>query len=155
MPVTPADEVPFDDDDPVALVDAMIELTAAAKGWINLVPAVEEDTAPPPRTLSARIFSSRGEPVPMATWTAPEPPTGRAVIGIEHGSGPKALARLADAGLPLPPRWLKLTDHSRRGLVVSVPHGADPGEVAHWLLSASHVLTVPPLTGSWLARIYR
>ena len=45
-------------------------------------------------------------------------------------------------------------DHSRRGLVVTVPPGQDHEDVLHWLLSAAHALSAVPLTGHWLARYY-
>ncbi|MCU1355704.1 MAG: hypothetical protein JWM89_1122 [Acidimicrobiales bacterium] len=153
--VTAPEELEFDEDDLTPVVAEMAALAGAAAGWINFLPAVEEGHELPPRNFIAAIFSSRGEAVPLSTWSAPATPGGRATVGIEHGSGPKALARLAEQQLVLPAGWVKVADHPRRGLVVTAPGGADHAEVLWWLLAAAHALSVPPLTGDWLARIYR
>lgn len=156
MALPAPDELPVDEDDLAPLEDLLSELAGAGRGaWVNLVPEVEPGTEPPPRRATIAIFSSRGDAVPLATWKAPDRPGRRATLGIEHGSGPKALARLAEADLPLPSGWLKVGDHPKRGLVVTVPPEAEVDAVVWWLLSATHVLSVPPLTGSWLAHIYR
>ncbi|MBX3312760.1 MAG: hypothetical protein KF906_00440 [Actinobacteria bacterium] len=154
MVVTPAEEIPFEEDDYAAVVDAIDLLSERGTGWINLVPEVHEDHQPAPRSFAAWVFASRGEPVPMITWTPPARPGGRASVGIAHGAGPRGLARLAGAGLTLPPGWIKVTDHARRGIVCTVPDGADRSDAVHWLLTAAHVLCAAPLTGSWLARVY-
>lgn len=155
MAVTPAEELHFDEDDLSVATTQMTTLTAAAGGWINFSPEVEPGHELPPRSFGAVIFSSRGEPVPLATWSAPEAPGGNTTIGIQHGTGPKALARLAERNLPLPPGWWKRSDHPRRGLVVTVPGAADPEDVIWWLLAACHALCVAPLTGAWQARVFR
>lgn len=155
MAKTPCEELPFQEEEFAPVLAAFEELTAAAAGWINLLPEVDPDVEVPPRSMLARVVSARGDAVPMATWLAPTEPAGRATIGIEHGSGPRALARLAEHDLPLPSGWLKVSDNSRRGLVLTTPTDAAADDVLWWLLAAGHVLSVPPLTGSWLARIYR
>lgn len=155
MAVAPSDEVPFDEDRYDAVLDALADLTAAGAGWVNLVPEVQEGHEPAPRSFAAWVFAARGEPVPMITWTPSSRPGGRATIGIAHGAGPRGLARLAEAGLERPPGWFKVTDHARRGIVLTVPDDVDRPDAVHWLLTAAHVLSPAPLTGSWLARIYR
>ena len=155
MATVPAAEVEFDEGDLTPILDLMAELTAATAGWINFSPAVEAGYDTPPRTLFAQIFSANGEKVPLSTWSAPTRPGGRATVGIEHGSGPKALARLAEHDLALPPGWLKLNDHPRRGLVVVTGGGSSDADVLWWLLAASHTLSVVPLTENWLASVYR
>ena len=155
MAVRPAEELIVDEEDLGPLVAVVAELTEAASGWVNLVPEVETGHEPDPRSLVASLFSARGDAVPLATWSAPEAPGRRATLGIEHGSGPKALARLAEAGLPLADGWLKAADHPRRGLVVTAPAGVDPEDAVWWLLTASHALSTVPLTGIWTARVYR
>lgn len=154
MATTPTREVEFDEDHLDAITASMTEMTEVAAGWINFTPAVEPGHEPPPRTLFATIFSANGDAVPLATWSAPSRVGGRAQIGIEHGSGPKALARLADQQLALPDGWLKLNDHPRRGLVVVTAASATADDVLWWLLAATHALSVVPLTGDWLASIY-
>jgi hypothetical protein len=152
---TPCQELPFREDDFAPVLDAFNELTAATTGWINLLPEVDPDVEVPPRSLLARVVSARGEVVPLATWLAPTTAGGRANVGIEHGSGPRALPRLAEHGLALPTGWLKVSDNSRRGLVLTTPGDAAADDVLWWLLSAGHLLSGPPLTGSWLAKVYR
>jgi hypothetical protein len=153
--VHPSEELPFDDADPAAVLAVLAELIAAGGGWVNMVPEVVEGHEPPPRNLVVSVFSARGEAVPMATWAAAAGPGGRPTLGIEHGAGPRALQRLAEAGLPLPAGFWKVADHARRGLVVTAPADADPEATLHWLLTATHALSTVPLTGSWLARVYR
>jgi len=155
MATTPSEELPFDDDDLSPVVAAIAELTAAGKGWVNLLPEVDPEVEVPHRSILARVVSARGDVVPLATWLAPADPSGRATLGIEHGSGPKALDRLAERDLPLPAGWLRVADNPRRGLVLTAPADAPADDVAWWLLTAAHLLSVPPLTGSWLAKIYR
>lgn len=154
MVVAPAEELPFEEDDVTAAVEAIAAVDASGTGWVNLLPEVHEDHRPAPRTFAAWVFASRGEPVPMITWTPSARPGGRASVGIAHGAGPRGLVRLADAGLVLPDGWFKLNDHARRGIVVAVPGAADRADAVHWLLTAAHVLCAAPLTGSWLARVY-
>ena len=154
MALRPSAEITFDEDDLAPIVAVLRERLAQKRGWVNLLPEVEEGYEPPPRGLGSTIFSGRGAPVPLATWTAPEDDDGPVTIGMQHGSGAQALARLADHDLPLPPGWLKRADHSRRGLVVEVPADTEVDDVLWWLLTAAHVLSVPPLTGAWVADVY-
>ena len=139
-----------------AVVAAMGELIEARHGWITLRPGIHPDDEPPPRTLFGAIFSGGGPPVPVCTWVAPEakqkPP--HPEIGILHQAGPKAERRLRDAGVPVPDRWVVLSDHPRRGLVVAVHPEAPHDEVLAWLLRAAAALTRIPLTGSWKASIH-
>ncbi|HEX2578306.1 MAG TPA: hypothetical protein VHK88_18315 [Aquihabitans sp.] len=155
MAVTPAEELEFDEDDLAPAVAVLAEVTAAGGGWVNLSPEVEPGHDPPPRNVVVAVFSARGAAIPLATFSAPEQPGGRATIGIEHGAGPRALERLAEHDLVLGPGWLKVADHPRRGLVVTVPPGAATADVLWWLLAASHALSPVPLTGAWLAKVYR
>lgn len=155
MAVTPAEELHFDEDDLSVVTDRMAALADTGTGWINFSPEVEPGHEPPPRSFGSILFSSRGAPVPLATWSAPEKPGGQATIGIQHGSGPKAVAQLAERDLGLPAGWWKRSDHPRRGLVVMVPADADAEDVVWWLLAAGHALCAAPLTGSWLAKIFQ
>ncbi len=154
MGLIPAVELPFDEEDLAPVEAVLTELAAACRGWVNLSPEVEPGQEPPPRNLVTAVFSARGELVPLATWTPPEQMGGRATVGIEHGSGPRAIVRLTTMELGLGPGWSKVADHPRRGLVVTTPPDADPGDVLWWLLAASHALSAVPLTGSWQASVY-
>jgi hypothetical protein len=153
--VHPDREVPFDEDDLAPAVALMDELATAGAGWINFMPEVAEGERLAPRGLVVSIFSARGEPVPLATWTAPTEGGSRTSVGIEHGSGPRALPRLDEMGLGLRPGWIKVADHAKRGVVVSCPTLEDHGDVLWWLLTACHALSTVELTGAWLAQVYQ
>lgn len=155
MAPKPREERSFDEDDMGPAIEAMDELTAAGQGWINLFPAVADDTMVPVSGGLFAIFTARGPAIPMATWTPPPAgKPGRATLGIEHGSGPRALNRLTELKLGLEPGWFKVSDHPKRGLVVTAPADAANDDVLWWLLAAAHALSTVPLTGAWLARIY-
>ena len=155
MAVHPTEEITFDEDDLVPIVSVLAQLASAATGWVNFVPEVEEGHDPPPRNPVVAILSANGDAVPLATWSPPERPQGRATLGITHGSGPKALARLDSYGVPLETGWSKVADHPRRGLVVTSPPDEDLEHQLWWLLTASHILSTVPLTENWLAKVYR
>lgn len=156
MALTPHHELTVDEDDLAPLEHEVAALAGDADGgWINLVPDVEEGHEAPSRSALAAIFSARGDAVPFATWTAPDRPDGRSSLGIQHGSGPQALARLREAGLDLPAGWQRAGDHPRRGLVVTAPADAEAEEVVWWLLTAAHALSTVPLQGVWRANVYR
>jgi hypothetical protein len=134
-------------------------LTEAGQGWINLLPGVEldenEQQTMPPGLFS--LFSNRQPPVTMCTLM-PARPTKRAVdgvtVGLMHPTGPKAVAHLADAGVPLPEGWLVKQDHPRRGLVVLTPHGAPETDIIAWALRAGAALCRQEMTGQWQAVVY-
>ncbi|HWJ60513.1 MAG TPA: hypothetical protein VNS19_00970 [Acidimicrobiales bacterium] len=158
MALTPTREIVFDEDDiddvAAVLADLDARTTGSASSWVNFVPEVEQGHEPAPRNPVVAIFSARGDAIPLATWTAPAKPGGRPNLGITHGSGPKALDKLARYGVDLEPGWLKVADHPRRGLVVACPREVEPDHALWWLLTATHVLSVVPLTGHWLAQVY-
>lgn len=154
MALPPPTEVVVDEDDLEALAIELRSLIGTGS-WVNLVPEVEPGHEPAPRNPVVSLFSARGDAIPLITWSAPEGDGRRCTLGIEHGSGPKALARLAEVGLELPEGWLKVADHPRRGLVVTALASLDQHDVLWWLLAAGHALSVVPLTGTWLAQIHR
>jgi hypothetical protein len=134
-------------------------LTEAGKGWINLLPGVDADEHER-QTLSPgffALFSNRQPPVTMCTLM-PASPTKRATqgvtIGLLHPTGSKAVARLADAGVALPPGWFVRQDHARRGLVLRSPHGAPENEIIDWALRAGAALCREETTGEWQAVVY-
>lgn len=154
MALMPRTEIEFDEDDLGPIEEVLADLRAQHRGWVNFVPEVEPGREPPPRSPVVAVFSARGDAIPLATWTAPEVDGGRSTLGIEHGSGPRALDRLAEHQLGLQPGWLKAADHPRRGLVVTTHADVDVADELWWLLAASHALSTVPLTGSWLAKVY-
>jgi hypothetical protein len=64
------------------------------------------------------------------------------------------VARLAEAGVPLPEGWLVRQDHNRRGLLVRAPHGFPAGETIAWSIRAGTVLCREEMTGEWQAVVY-
>lgn len=111
--------------------------------------------------VNAGLFgwlSGRGPAVPVATWV-PGSVTRRGTepdsIGIQHGAGPRAFARLAEAGVAVPAGWRRLGDHPRRGLVVELPDGTDPQVALDWCLAACAVLSPAPLPDEWVAVVHR
>jgi hypothetical protein len=151
------DQIEFGVDDLDRVVDQMAEIAAAGRGWINVVPVVPDDVDVPPTPGPLAVFTARGPAIPFGTWT---PAVGgrrpeASSLGIQHAAGTKALERLADAGLALPAGWVRLADHPRRGLVVRVPDDAALDVVLDWLLAAMTGLARVPITGRWLAGIYR
>ena len=157
MPLAEPDYVEFHPDDIAAVVDRMAAMLATRRGWINFEPAVLVDDVPEPKSGLFGLMSGRGPDVPLATWTPGEERKGRAeppTIGLQHGSGPGARARLAENGRGVPDGWVVLQDHSRKGLVVAVPPAVPHGDVVAWLLGAARVLSTVPLTGRWRAAVY-
>jgi hypothetical protein len=162
------DYVEFLTDDLTPALARMAELTEREEGWINFEPAVDTDDLPPPRTGLAGLITGRGPDVPVATWTPgvrppateagsgtrprgrPHPPN----IGIHHGAGPGARARLDAARHPVPEGWVVLQDHSKRGLVVAVPQAVAHADVLGWLLRAAALLSTVPLDRDWRAAVY-
>ena len=166
------DYVEFLTDDLRPALARMEELTERQDGWINFEPAVDTDDLPPARTGLAGLITGRGPDVPLATWTPgvqggaarsgagsaagrrakgrPTPPS----VGIHHGAGPGARARLDAAGCGVPHGWVVLQDHSKRGLVVAVPPDVPHADVLGWLLRAAAALSTVRLDRDWRAAVY-
>lgn len=138
------------------VVATMRAMTEAHEGWINFEPSIHVEDVPA-ETGMFSFLSGRGPAVPLGTWTPPSAPRrGRgdpAMIGLQHGAGSKAKARLAEMGRAVPDGWVVTQDYAKKGLVVAVPPTADPEEVVRWLLDAAAALSVIPLTG-WRAAVY-
>jgi len=78
-----------------------------------------------------------------------------AQIGLEHGTGPKALDRLAEIGVGLPERWVTRQDHAKHGIVAELPADEDPSVVLTWLIVAATVLrTVVGPGEHWIAVVH-
>lgn len=143
---------------PDALVAAVAELEAAGAGWVNVGPEIDEEDLPPPSGGLGRLFGSSGPAAPHATLVvgkARRDGTRRpSELGIEHGSGPKAVARLRQVGVTVPAGWAVRQDHVRRGLVLHVPPGTDPAAVVAFLFDAAAALATVPVGDRWLADVY-
>ena len=152
------DELEFRADAAEAVVARMEGLLTRRDGWVNLQPGIPEKDAPPAPSGLAALFGSPSFPVPVCTWVP-----GRAglrglapdTIGIQHATGPKAVRRLAEQGVPLPAGWRWRQDHPRRGLVVELPPDTAPAEVLDWLLRAGAALSTVTGTGDWRAEFHR
>lgn len=135
------------------LRQALASMLERGAGWVNLTPA---DVEPPAPTSVWGRINGRGPEVPRITWTAPR--HGRkeepAQVGVEHATGGKALVRLAEAGLGLPPGWLRLQDHAMRGVVAVPPTGTDPEVVLRWALAAAEHLTGWAADDRWRAEVH-
>ncbi|MEO0495126.1 MAG: hypothetical protein AAF081_17100 [Actinomycetota bacterium] len=154
-------EIGFHRDEHQLVVAAMqrLDRRGDGEGWINLSPLLtdEEQARVPERTTLGDFFAGRGPAVAMATWTPavrgtkPRP----AQMGIEHGTGPKALDRLAEVGVALPQGWVKRQDHAKHGIVAELPDGENPSVVITWMIVASTLLrTVVEPGDDWLALVH-
>jgi len=154
------DTISFASADSAEVVQAMHELTARGAGWINIGPELTDEEAArvPQRSGISAWFSGRGPAVAMATWV-PAARSGRArpaQLGIEHGSGPNALARLHDHGLGLPAGWLRRQDHAKHGLVIDLPAGEAPEAILAWAIEAVELLQTAELPARrWIAAVHR
>jgi hypothetical protein len=134
-------------------------VTEAGSGWINLLPGVEVDDTRS-TTVSAGVFAlfgNRQAPVTMCTLMPPSPNKQAydgVTIGLLHPTGNKVVARLAEAGVPMPEGWVVRQDHNRRGLVVRAPRGAPESEIIEWSIAAGGALCREEMTGEWQAVVY-
>ena len=134
-------------------------LSQAGAGWLNLLPGVRLDDEDRPTVPSGLfgLFGNRQPPVTMCTLMPARPArraTDGVTVGVLHPTGPKVVARLADAGVSLPQGWLVRQDHARRGLVVRAPVGDAPRAVVEWAVRAGEALCREELTGQWQAVVY-
>ena len=136
----------------------MGELADAHAGWINLQPDVDVDDVPDTGSPFGRLLTATGPPVPLGSWVPGAPRRGGAdaiSLGLQHPGGRRAVWRLRDAGIAVPTAWKVLSDHPRRGLVLSLPDGTDPANALEWLVRAAVELTDMALPDVWRAAIYR
>jgi len=144
-----------------SVVAAMTDLTTAREGWINIEPWLSDDVLAevPVRSGMGAWFSGRGPHVPMATWMPPMAGGRRATpaqIGVEHGTGPNALARLREAGIAMPEGWVRRQDHAKHGIVAELHPDVMPDEVVDWLLRAiSELSYLVPAGDRWRAVVHR
>ncbi|MGI9033104.1 MAG: hypothetical protein DLM54_06335 [Acidimicrobiales bacterium] len=151
------EEVIFGLDDRAVVVASMARLAKDRDGWLNLSPVLP-DGVDQPRQGLLRFLGARGPEALLGTWV-PGPRTGEGwaptTIGLQHAAGRRIVARLAEAGHPVPEGWRVTQDHLARGLVATVPDDADPDQVLVWLVGAAEHVATLPLTGRWCAAFYR
>jgi hypothetical protein len=144
-------------EDPAPLLAAMATIRSTERrGWVNLLPGVRPEDVPPPPSALVALFAPPLPEATVGTWVPARRP-GREPdrVGIQHASGPDAIARLAARGLAPPPGWRVLQDHVRRGLVLALPEDEALEVVARWLLDAGAALCTLPLTGDWRVEVHR
>lgn len=121
--------------------------------WVNLQPWVDPDQLPRV-SLLRHIFSSKGQPVPTGTWvpghTSGKEPTSTEV-GIQHGFGVGALARLNEQAVAIPADWTVIQEDTRRGLVFTVARGEDPRVALDFMVAACAALSGVDTDDRWLA----
>jgi hypothetical protein len=145
-------------DSPSVLAE-MARLAEARAGWINILPGVDEDELADEggRSVFSAVFGGSSPPVAMGSWFPPG--SGRrgvdgATVGVMHPTGPLAVRRLVEAGVPLPDGWRVRQDHPRRGLIVEPTPGTPDRTVLDWVLRSTATLTTATLTGTWQARVF-
>jgi hypothetical protein len=142
------------------VVTIMERLRRDRDGWINVQPAVDPEDVPAGESGLARVFSARGPTVPLGSWVpgvrprradrSPEPVS----LGLQHGIGTRALARLREREHPPLEGWRVLTDHPKRGFVLLVPDGEDPDATLAWLVQAAGLLVDFDLPDAWHAGVF-
>ncbi len=151
------EEVEFRPEAPAEALAAMDGVAGGGRGWVNLRPVIDPEDLPPPPGPFA-IFGGSRHQVPTATYL-PRPPgrdgrTGQVDLGLQHGAGPRAAARLAGLGRPVPDGWRIRQDHPRRGLVIEAPAGTGTPFILDWLVGAATALCSVPMTGRWVATVF-
>ncbi len=142
------------------VVEAMEAVAVDLDGWVTFEPLFDEDALPPVRASWLDVFSGRGPIVPDASWVPGERKGERVTplsVGLRHPSGARAVARLTEAGHPVPEGWRVVQDHSKRGVVLEARPGADVDADAtlDWIFAALATLTPVPLTGLWRATFHQ
>ena len=127
-------------------------------GWINFAPSLEIEDVPEPPTMFQRVFAASGPKIPFGTWVPGDQRKNsvtRGSLGLRHGFGPKAIIGLRETGVTVPDGWRVLSDHGRRGLVLSLPGDVEPELALDWLLRAAVPLSPMELPPEWKAQVYR
>tara|TARA_B100000953_G_scaffold194716_1_gene160408 strand:- start:677 stop:1153 length:477 start_codon:yes stop_codon:yes gene_type:complete len=123
--------------------------------WVNIEPAVEEAEVHS-SSLFWKMFSSRGPVIPKFTWVPSYEKKQElmpAQIGITHPVGTKAVQRLRDFEVRVPPEWVVHQDHPKRGIVLSLPEIYSEEEVIHLATRSLRVLSPFDFGGNFLASV--
>jgi hypothetical protein len=154
----PKEQLGFAPDQPASVLAWMERISTAGDGWINLTPEVRDEEAVEFRQTTG-LFSflgGRQSSTVMCTWMPARP--GRheheVTIGVLHPRGRAAAVRLREAGAPVPTGWRVSQDNTRRGLILKAPVSTTHREVLDWVIRATELLNVEPLTGLWRAEVF-
>ena len=145
--------VHFRTDDLSEVIEEIDGIAERANGreWVTISPWVDPEHLPVVSMLQ-RIFSARGSKVPEATWV-PALDNEPAQLGLLHSTGAGSFERLADADVPVPEAWVKMGDHSKRGLLLAVHPATTAAELLEFAVAASEVLAGVPTDDRWVAQI--
>jgi len=139
------------------VAEVLTSLREAGSGWVNLMPGVVDDADINPPAGLFSFFGTRQAPVTMAT-VIPVRQEKRDLegmsVGLMHPTGAHAIARLAEAGVAVPPGWVVRQDHARRGILLDPPPGAVPADIVTWCVQAGTALCLVDMTGQWQAVVY-
>jgi len=134
----------------IAEMEAISE-RANEREWVTVAPWVDPENLPVVSVLR-RMFSARGSKVPEVTWV-PEQGREPAQLGVLHATGPGAFDRLTDSAVQIPPTWVKVSDHSKRGLLFAIPPGTSASEVLTFAIAAARALAEVPTDDRWVAQV--
>jgi len=147
------EQVQFRTNDRSEVVAAIQGISERANGreWVTISPWVDPQHLPVVSMLR-RIFSARGSKVPEVTWV---PAQGRepAQFGLLHSRGAKAHELLIEANANIPPTWIKVSDHSKRGLLFGVHPDTTPDQVIAFAIEAAEVMAEVPTDDRWIAQV--
>ncbi len=150
--------IEFTPPDVAAVAHELVALRAAGRGWVNLMPGIDEEASDVhPRAGLFAFFGNNAAPVTMTTVMPPKKDrreTDGLTVGIMHPTGDHAVERLAEAGAPVPEDWLVRQDHARRGLLFRTPVAVTETEVIGWSVRAGTALCRAEMTGRWRAVVY-
>jgi hypothetical protein len=157
VPRRPVERVEFNPGEAGEVLEAMTTIERAGDGWVNLLPGIDPDDAPPPPRGLTAILAPKTPGAVMATW-APQARARRsaqgATVGLLHSAGRFAARQLAGLGAPVPDGWIVRQDNPRRGLIVEAPADTPESDILEWMIAATTALCTLPLTGNWNAVIY-
>jgi hypothetical protein len=145
--------VHFRDDEPEEVVGEIERISGLGDGseWLTLSPWVDAENLPV-RSMLHRLFSARGSKVPEVTWV-PAQQGEPAQLGVLHSTGAGALDRIVAQGVEVPPTWIKIGDHSKRGLLFAVDPATPTSDVLGFAIEAARALAEVPTDDRWVAQI--
>lgn len=119
--------------------------------WVTISPWVDVEEVPRVHPF-ARLFSGRGPKIPEVTWV-PAAEEQLAEVGVLHALGPHALPRLRDDGFQPPAGWTPTQDHSRRGILFTLPPGTDGRAIVNVAMVLCVHLAAVPIDDRWVSRL--
>ena len=146
-------QVHFRTDDCSEVTAAIQAIADRANGreWVTISPWVDPEHLPVVSVLR-RMFSGRGSKVPEVTWV-PAQGNEPAQFGLLHSRGANAHGRLIDSDATIPPTWIKVSDHSKRGLLFGVHPDTTPEQVVTFAIEAAEVMAEVPTDDRWIAQV--